>query len=225
MPDMKKEVKSTTVRKDAPDDTAAPPETAPAAPRFDWMKKPRIMIPLVIFLVLYVGLNVWMYLYGTRGAGLSIKPEETEPSIIRQSTSFGNTPTPTSTPVPTSMPKPIPLYPDKGTQGIYNVSQAKNHPGPTISKVIFEPLDVQKGQTLTVFVTMNNPTPIASVSAQLTMDNGSVSFPLSHNSGTDTAGEWKGSVRVSETVWHTYKLTIRASGENGEGQVTVAPRL
>ncbi|OGG35658.1 hypothetical protein A2363_04485 [Candidatus Gottesmanbacteria bacterium RIFOXYB1_FULL_47_11] len=221
MPNMKKEIKETPDQKHVSDESAASPViTPPAASRFGWMKRPQFIILLVIFLVLYVGLNLWLYRSGTNRPELNFTPVAT-PTPTSESQS---TPTPRYTPIPTPSPTPIRLYPDKGTQGIYNVSQAKNHPGPTITKVIFDPLDVQKGQTLTVFVDMNNPTPIASVSAQLTMDNGTTSFPLSRTSGTDTAGEWKGSVRMTDTVWYKYILTIRATGANGEGQVIVAPR-
>ncbi len=227
MPNMKKESKNLSEENNIPVYTAAPPEiTPPAVSRFGWMKRPQFIIPLVIFLVLYIGLNLWLYRSGTAGPGLNFTPVATPtPTPELQSTPTPRyTPTPTPSPIPTPTPTPIRLYPDKGTQGIYNVSQAKNHPGPTITKVIFDPLDVQKGQTLTVFVDIKNLTPIASVSAELAMDNGTVSFPLSRTSGTDTAGQWKGSVRMTDTVWYNYILTIHATGANGEGQVIVAPR-
>ena len=87
----------------------------------------------------------------------------------------------TSSPLPT----PIPLRPDDGVKGTYSVSSKGG--GPAISQVIFDPLDVQKGQKLTIFVTVaSQPAPAEKVTGSLKTDNGQTELTFTRASTSNT---------------------------------------
>lgn len=133
-------------------------------------------------------------------------------------------PNATVAPKPTVKPTPIPLKPDNGTKGTYQVGMGA-HDGPTITQVIFDPLDVKKGETLNLSVKTNFTSTISSVTAVLTTDNGSQNISFSLSSGTNTDGVWNGSVTLNDSVDYKYVLTITSKSANGkQSTVTVAPR-
>ena len=127
------------------------------------------------------------------------------------------------TPPLTLKPSIIPLKPDDGTKGTYMVSMGK-HTGPVVSKIIFDPLDVQKGQTLVVVASIKNDVTVKEVKGTLQTDHGKLEAIFSRIDGSDTNGSWKASFKLNDTVSYTYILTISAQGENGKSEVTTAPR-
>lgn len=122
-----------------------------------------------------------------------------------------------NSPKPTPTPTPIVLPPGKET---YSVSQGP-HKGPSISQVVFDPLDVHKGQQLTLSVTVGDTTPVTDVTGLLQTDRGKQKFTLTKGDQEDV---WVGTVIPDNTLWYTYVLTITAKSSGGTSVATVAPR-
>lgn len=123
----------------------------------------------------------------------------------------------------TATPTPIQLRPDDGVKGTYAVSQGK-HDGPTVSQIVFDPLDVQKGQRLTVSVKITNTTAVQKVTGLLETDNGTQEAVFTKNSGTDLKGEWQTTLTLEDSVLYTYILRVTATAANGTGTAGAAPR-
>ncbi len=133
-------------------------------------------------------------------------------------------PTPTSTPTPTAKPSPIPLKPDNGTKGTYQVGMGA-HDGPSVTQVIFDPLDVKKGQVLNLAIRASFTSPISTITATITTDGGTQDIPVSLASGTTSDGQWTGSTTINNPVDYIYSLTIKLKAANGKtSSVVVAPR-
>ena len=129
---------------------------------------------------------------------------------------------PTSTPTPT--PTPIILKPDDGVKGNYTVSQGAKDTGPTFTKVTFDPLDVQKGQTLTLTITLSSQSLVSSVTGTLTADTTSMPITLQQISQTKTTTVWSGTFPTTDTLLYKYILRLDAVNGTGTSSVTVAPR-
>lgn len=173
---------------------------------------------IIIFAILYVALNVGIYLYGT--GGLITKLVQFS-AVKKQGKLFQPTPTPTLTPTPT--PTPIQLFPDDGLKGTFNVTQGK-HAGPIESHIIFDPFDVKKGQPLTITVKLSDTVPISTVAGILQTDHGSQNAVFTRINGTDLAGEWQTTIHLQDSVLYTYIMKITATSANGTGIATTAPR-
>ena len=135
---------------------------------------------------------------------------------------FAVTILPTSTPTPT--PTPIILKPDDGVKGNYTVSQSAKETGLTFSTVTFDPLDVQKGQTLTLTVTLSSQSPVSQVTGMLTADTTSIPITLQKSSQTATTSVWSATLPITDTLLYKYILKLEAVNETGTSSVTVAPR-
>lgn len=205
--------------------TSAMPEIPAADPKKTWLsllKQSKVFIPVAVFVLLYIGLNVWVFIYGTKIFGLKTGKLVSRVTVAQPQVS---TPTQFATPAPISTPTPTPikLRPDNGTQGTYSVGMAK-YAGPTVTQIIFDPLDVQKGQTLVITATLKNDVAIGQVKGNLQMDHGQQDATFSRISGTDTAGSWQAKFKLNDTVLYKYILTISAEASNGKSEVTTAPR-
>lgn len=133
--------------------------------------------------------------------------------------------TPTTAPQnPTPTPSPIVLKPDDGVKGNYSVSQGSQYKGPTISHVTFDPLDVKKGQKLTVTVTLSSPTPITSVTGTLTGDTTSMPITFTRVSTANATSIWSATLTITDTLWYKYILKLTGVNANGTSSVIVAPR-
>lgn len=124
---------------------------------------------------------------------------------------------------PTPKGTPVPLKPDNGVKGTYQLSMG-THTGPTITQVVFDPLDVKKGQNLNLTVKANFTGAISSMTATLTTDNSSQNVNFSLSSGNPSNGEWTGQLTLNDSVDYKYILTITARSANDSSTVTVAPR-
>lgn len=124
-------------------------------------------------------------------------------------------------PIPT--PTPIQLRPDDGVKGTYNVSQGK-HAGPTVTKIVFDPLDAKKGQPLTITARITNATPIQKVTGTLEMDHGLQNVIFERTSGTELDSEWQTTMTLQDSVLYAYILKITATATNGVNTVGIAPR-
>lgn len=154
----------------------------------------------------------------------SVEEVTTNPDLPKEIGKIEITKSPTPKPKATPTPSPIPLKPDNGQKGTYQVGMGA-HDGPTITQVVFDPLDAKKGQTLSFTVKANFTSAISTLTGTLTTDHGSVDVTFSPSSGTATDGVWSGSVSLSDSVDYKYILTLTAKASNGKSStVTVAPR-
>lgn len=127
----------------------------------------------------------------------------------------------TNTAVPTPRPTPTPIRLHEGI-GDYTVSHGETN-GPTIANVIFNPLDVRKGQQLTLSIKLRSATPVLSVTGTLQTDTGSIPMNFTKTLGSDLQ-TWTTELPITDTVWYTYVATITATNSTGTTMVTVAPR-
>ncbi len=203
------------------------PVTPDASPPQPLQKKPsplRLVVLLTILLalsgLLYISVKQKTVLQTVLEAlpGLPTKETKIAPGASVQ-VSTAATVTPTYKPTPT----PIILQPDTGTKGTYNISQGA-HAGPTFQQVIFDPLDVQKGQTLTITVIVTANSNSQSVTGTLQTDSGKKNLTFQKTQTTAASEFWSASVTVDSTVWYTYILTINATSAEGASSATVAPR-
>ena len=182
-----------------------PPIPAPVPQPLPLLKQPRVYIPIAILFFLSVGVNAFVYFKG--------------PQLLSQM--FTPTPTPTSIPAsPTPTPSPIPLPPGKG---VYHVSQGQ-HQGPTISRVNFDPLDVRSGQKLTIIVKVTDKNPVTSVTAVLQLDQTQKDLVFKLISGDALSGDWQTSIKIDDTLWYRYILTITGVSAGGTNKAIIAPR-
>jgi hypothetical protein len=118
---------------------------------------------------------------------------------------------------PTPSPTPIALHKGKGT---YHVSQSA-HIGPSVSQVVFDPLDVQKGQTLIITVTTS---PTDSLMGTLITDNSEHPLTFTKTSTNNKQNQWQTQIKLSDTVWYQYILSLTARSNNQNTTVKIAPR-
>jgi hypothetical protein len=127
-----------------------------------------------------------------------------------------------STPTPTISPTPTPIVLHSGI-GKYAVSHGATN-GPTISTIIFNPLDVQKNEPLIFSVELSSDTPVTSVTGIFQTD--SKKTPITFTKVTESLGMqiWSTQYIVTDTLWYTYMIKVTATNKNGSTTVTVAPR-
>ncbi len=144
-------------------------------------------------------------------------------SIWYQKT-FSTTPPKVAETYPTqtdsTSPTPIPL---KSGAETYTVSQSSRI-GPDISTVFMDPLDVLKGQTLTVIAEISDTSNITSVTGSLEMDTSKIDIVFTKESGDLKKGSWVAKIDLTDSVFYVYKLTIKATSANGTNSIKVTPR-
>jgi hypothetical protein len=125
---------------------------------------------------------------------------------------------------PTPTPTPTKLYPDNGIKGTYNVS-ANQKSGPVITQVIFDPLNVQKGEPLTLTVMLKNASPVQEVKGTLKMDNSSIDLSFNLVNRTNKDEVWQTTIStLSDSVLYNYIFNVIATAANGQGFGGAAPR-
>jgi hypothetical protein len=177
---------------------------------------------LLIFLILYIALNVWIYLYGTRIFGTKLGSIASQVSVVQpQETPLPPTPTPTPKPTPTPTPTPRPIPHGK----MAFTSSQSDRTAPQLSTGSIDPYDPASGTTQTVTITVKHTQPVTKVTAVLKTDH-KTSAPISFTlvSGTNTDGQWKGSWQVTDTYLYTYKLTLEATSGTKTGTVVITLR-
>lgn len=172
--------------------------------------KNNYLILILVILIIIVTVLQFMLLQASRknaGTFIEVSHVSSPPPIPK------TTPTPSSSPTPISLPQ---------GKGVYSVSQGK-HQGPSISQVTFDPLDVRKGQKLTITIKATDQTPVTSVTATLQTDSTQNELVFKQVSDTSTS-DWETSIKIDDTLWYRYILTIKATSSNGTTEVIVAPR-
>lgn len=186
------------------------------------LKPPNLYLLLAVLIPLS-GLGSFYALHTYYTAHPELTPPPIVNSIVMQNQAASEdlaSPSPT----PSPSPSPLPLKPDNGTQGTYKVSQGK-HSGPTISQVIFDPLDAQEGQSLTFIITLAPKSHANSVSATLTMDNSQTTIDFEKVQDDENGQEtWKAKILLPDTILYKYILTVTSTNEEGSATISVAPR-
>lgn len=160
---------------------------------------------IVALLVIIIVISGGIYLYTNRA------------TYMKNFATVGK-PTPKPTPTPTK------LYPDNGIKGTYNVS-ANQKSGPRITQVVFDPLNAQKGQPLTLTVTVTNESPVQQVTGELKMDNTSQNLSFARSTKMDTNEVWQATISaLPDSVLYNYIFNVSAVAANGTGVGGAAPR-
>lgn len=168
-------------------------------------KSPRLVTPFMYSVFILVALGIVYYYYPTLRSLLSPSSNNNAFTIK----------------APPAQPTPIPLTSGPGD---YSVSHAKST-GPSISRVIFDPLDVKKNQTLKISVTLKSGLSIQSVTGTLTTDN--QKLPLTFifkNTNPDQTQIWETTLKLPDTVSFKYILSVIGLDANGKTTIVVAPR-
>lgn len=126
-------------------------------------------------------------------------------------------------PLPIATATPTPLKPDDGTKGTFTIGQGK-HGGPTFRKVVLDPLDVQKGQSLTINVTFDVASTVSSLTGKLETDGLPVDITFNKISDDVLPEVWQAQINLTDTVLYKYILTLTASDSTGTSKIEVAPR-
>lgn len=122
---------------------------------------------------------------------------------------------------PPRKPTPIPL---SSGQGDYSISHAKSN-GPSISRVIFNPLDIKKNQDLHLSVTLSSGANIKTVIGLLTTDNQTIPLTFTiKNNVTNQPQIWETTVKLPDSVSNKYILSVTGQDTNGKTTIFVAPR-
>ena len=122
--------------------------------------------------------------------------------------------------IPTPTPTPIQLHQGIGS---YSISHGKTN-GPLISKAVFNPLDVRQNQPLMLSVQFRSDTTVSSVTGTLQTDSSQTGLTFTKTSETGGLQVWSADLTVTDTLWYTYIVTIKAVNTTGVTTVTVAPR-
>lgn len=138
-----------------------------------------------------------------------------EAAILRTQAPAAQTPTP--------KPTIYPLIADKGTAGTYNVSQGP-HSGPTFRQIIFDPLDVKKGQNLKINVAMESAGGVSTVKGTFTMDSSKEDLTFTKVSRQGEAEVWEVQFTLKDSVDYKYILNVSATDAKGTSTISVAPR-
>jgi hypothetical protein len=121
-----------------------------------------------------------------------------------------------------SSPKPTPIPLTSGA-GVYTIGQGK-HTGPDITEVVFDPLDVRKGQDLKITIKTSFPTGVTGVSAELQTDNSVKKIDFNLTKGEVINGEWSAILKMEDSVFYKYILQVTATSGKESSKIIVAPR-
>lgn len=173
---------------------------------------PSITFTVTILVLLYVGLNAWIYFYGTKvfNFNLAFKHAATSVSVVKEQ-GFGQLPTPKVR--PTTGPKIVYPLPSGKQEWGFSYGPAATGPKPQTATV--DPLTPDKGDTQTVSLEIKYTAPVTAVTATEFTDNGKNAHQLLLKSGTAQDGTWSGSWPVPDTYNYTYHIDFLIVSETG----------
>lgn len=148
------------------------------------------------------------------GFFVGVNSDKTLPFL--KNLSFLTKPFPTITPTPTAIPTVIPdnLRPLPTGPQEYSVS-SKDSKGPAVSKLIIDPLAIEKGTTQTVSLTAADKNPVTGVRITLITDNKSVPYDLKLVEGTPTEGKWQSTWTIDDAIYFKYQMIVEATSATG----------
>lgn len=173
---------------------------------------PSITFTVTILVLLYLGLNAWIYFYGTKifNFNLAFKNAATSVSVVKKQ-QFGLIPTPTARPIP----GPRQYYPLPPGKQEWGFSYGPAAIGPKPQDATVDPLTPNKGDTQTVSLDIKYTAPVTAVSATEYTDNGPNVHPLLLASGTSEDGTWSGNWAMPDTYAHTYHINFLVVSKTG----------
>jgi hypothetical protein len=172
---------------------------------------PSIIIVIIVIL-LYLGLNTWIYLYGTKifNFNLDIKNLFRTVSVVKEQ---GGTSPPVPTPVsPRIRGKIYPL--PTGTQS-WKFSGGKANTDPTIQTATVDPLTPAQNATQTVTITAKHSSPITAT-ATLFTDNKKQTADMKLTAGSATDGTWSVKWKIDDTYFYTYHIDFVLTSATGQ---------
>lgn len=174
--------------------------------------KSKVYIPLAIFLLVYIGANVFVYfnrkLFTQRVTTFIQSLKKSPPSLA-------------SPPTPTPTPRPIKEIP--GGKQVYEVSSGKKVVGPKIQEITIDPQTPTSKETQTVTITVKNDSPVTEAIVYIQTDNKELRHVLKLIGGTATDGTWSASWRMTDT--YNYNYYFRFNLKSATGDYNDGPRL
>lgn len=191
------------------------PEPLPESPKSNLYTPLLILLPIVVIFG-------FIFYYQLRHPDFSLQKFITD-RLSPAPTSL--TLTADQTPKPKPSHEPYPLIPNQGgTSGTYIVSQGQ-HNGPTFKEITFQPLDVAKGEKLTITVTLDSSTAVIdSLTGVFKMDDSQNDIAFNKVSSQGLSQKWETSFILSDTVSYRYMLFLTAVDSSGESTMSLAPR-
>jgi hypothetical protein len=119
-------------------------------------------------------------------------------------------------------PSPTPIKLHAGV-GDYAVSHAKTG-GPTIQRVIFDPLDAKKGQPMKLSAVILTGDTTMEVTGGLTTDSQQVGLTFTKTGNDKNAQIWSTEIVLPDTVLYNYVFSVTAADSHGKTNVRVSPR-
>jgi hypothetical protein len=168
---------------------------------------PLFMLLLCISSTFIGALGYRYYAMSTAGNQETI-PVNTEKSMENKVVNNGPSPT------------PVPLHAGKGD---YSVSHPKSN-GPTIQRVIFDPLDAKKGEVLKISAVIMNPTEDGRVTGSLATDTSQMELNFSKSGMEKNSQIWSTEITLTDSVSYNYIVSLAAINAQGKTTVRVAPR-
>jgi hypothetical protein len=161
-------------------------------------KKALSPILIAALVLLYIGLNIGVYLLATK-------------------TSFFKkyiTKTPIETPAVAPTKKPVYVLPS-GTQ-TYTFSHGKKVVGPKLGKVTLDPLTPENNTVQKLTVTITNDSPVTSAQVTLITDSDQKTYPLQRTNGTNQDGTWTTEWNMIDTYEQNYRLKFDLKSSTGD---------
>lgn len=179
-------------------------------PRFATLKKihPGIPLTIGILALLYIGLNIWIFFYGTEVFRfLPFLKTSIESISITKMLGFGAIPRPTPNLQRTNYTLPT------GRQE-WTFTLGPGITGPKIQTAAVDPLTPQKGQQQTVTITAKHTAPI-SAKATLFTDHTRKSATMKLTAGSNTNGTWAVTWTVDDTYENIYHIDFELTSTKG----------
>lgn len=119
-------------------------------------------------------------------------------------------------------PSPTPITLHAGI-GDYAVSHPKTG-GPTIQRVVFDPLDAKKGQPLKLSAVILNSGDNLVVTGGLTTDSQHIGLTFTKTATEGNAQIWSTVITLPDSVLYNYVFSVTATDAQGKTVVRVSPR-
>lgn len=174
-----------------------------AKPSKGFTLHPSVPFIIVLALLLYAGLNAWIYFYGTQLFTFNpfVKKALTTVSIVKEQ-GFGKIATPT----PKLLPETFPTYALPSGRQQWTFEHGNGVTGPKIQTATVNPLTPNKGDKQTITITIKNDTPVTVARATVFTDGQQNRLDLKLSGGTPTDGTWEGSLTMNDTYKIIYHI-------------------
>jgi hypothetical protein len=184
-----------------------------------------IAIPTIIFLLVLIGLGIWLLMSEPNSNFLTqllgTKPKQTNQVTQKKEIFPEATAHPNQSKIDretTPVIKPI----GTGKKSFRVVGGETDTP--KLKPSILDPIDPKQGSSQKIIVNAENSEPIQSVLVKVKTDNKETPVIMKLTKGTTTDGTWEGNWTVNDTYQYTYSVDITAVAKNGEQSVTLTLR-